>query len=126
MRDEPDRLSFAGPSTMNPFRQAEAKAFLSQAVLWTRRQPPGLLSAAEVWNLTLLSHCNLARYQDLAEIRGISENTIRRQMRSARLKLDARTNLFAVAEALRRDLIPRFSRWKPGERQAEIILFPAA
>lgn len=111
---------------MNPFRHAEAKAFLSQAMLWTRRQPQGLLSAAEVWNLTLLCHCNLANYQDLADIRDISESTIRRQMKSARLKLDAQTNLFAVAEALRRDLIPRFSRWKPGERQAEIILFPAA
>lgn len=111
---------------MNPFRQAEAKALLAQSVIWTRKQPSGLLSAAEIWNLTLLSHCNMQSYKELADIRGITVRTVGRQMRSARLKLDARTNVFAVAEAIRRGLIPDLVRWQPGRRQADIIVLPTA
>lgn len=109
---------------MTHFRTLEARAILAQAEMWTRSHPPTLLTAAEVWNITLLSTCNLESYKDLAGIRGISDRTVAAQMRSARMKLEAKTNLFAVAEALRRQLVPSFERWEPGLPQAEIISFP--
>lgn len=109
---------------MSHFRTLEAKSVLAQAEMWTNAHPPTLLTPAEVWNIALLSTCNLESYRDLAGIRGISDRTIAAQMRSARLKLDAKTNLFAVAEALRRQLIPRFERWEPGLSRAQIISFP--
>ncbi|MDW3098909.1 MAG: helix-turn-helix transcriptional regulator [Alphaproteobacteria bacterium] len=111
---------------MTHFRTLEAKSVLAHAEMWTDAHPPTLLTPAEVWNIALLSTCNLESYKDLAGIRGISDRTIAAQMRSARLKLGAKTNLFAVAEALRRQLIPSFERWEPGLPQAEILSFPRA
>lgn len=111
-------------AAMTRFKTLEAKSVLAQAEMWTDTHPPTLLTPAEVWNMALLSTCNLESYKDLAGIRGVSDRTIAAQMRSARLKLEARTNLFAVAEALRRQLIPSFERWEPGLSQAQIIPFP--
>lgn len=109
---------------MTPFRNREAKSVLALAVVWTRTRSTGLLSPAEVWNLALLSNCNLESYGDLAAIRGISKRTVSEQLRSARLKLGARTNTFAVAEAIRRQLIPCWDPGEPGQTRADVLALP--
>lgn len=109
---------------MTPFRHREARSVLALAVVWTKTRNTELLSPAEVWNLALLSNCNLESYDDLAEVRGISKRTVSEQLRSARLKLGARTNIFAVAEAIRRQLIPCRDPQEPGHAGADVLAFP--
>jgi|GEM_PF-5028441 len=109
---------------MSRARALEARSVLTLAKTWTRCQQHSILSAAEIWNLTLLSTCNLVSYDELADIRGVSPPTIRAQMNSVRLKLNARSDLFAVAEALRRGIIPRIDPRRPGTAHADILAFP--
>ena len=109
---------------MLPSTSLEAKSVLAQAVHWTNAKELELLSPAEVWNLALLSTCNLASYEELAQIRGVSARTVSLQMKSARLKLGAHTNVFAVAEAIRNQLIPILAPRTKGVPHADIVVFP--
>lgn len=108
---------------MNQARRSDAQSVLARSVVWTRANPDKLLSPAETWNLTLLSTCDLESYDELAAIRGVSARTIANQMRSARMKLSAKTNLFAVTEALRQQLIPEFDGFDIRRLSADILVF---
>ena len=110
---------------MGQLADIKAQAVLARSMDWTRSQRRSLLSPAEIWNLSLLSSCDIPNYRELSRIRGVSPRTVANQMRSARLKLNASTNLFAVTEALRHNLIPRLQPVVTRRDDCEVIVFPA-
>lgn len=71
---------------------------------FARTEPPVRLTPREIAVLRLIS--TGARHREAAKALGIGEETVRSHVKSAQLKLDARNRAHAVAEALRRNLIP--------------------
>jgi DNA-binding CsgD family transcriptional regulator len=71
---------------------------------WKNRPISGDLSPMEI--LTLKYASRGLKAPEIADALGKSYQTVKTQLESARLKLNAKTTTQAVAEAIRRGLIP--------------------